>query len=72
MTTTVVDLQQQSTQCLIDNQYHIMNSRNELWMMWLKPIQVEYYSIENQKSYSNTLYIVCIFIHCDFLDMNGL
>ena len=47
MTTTVVDLQQQSTQCLIDNQYHIMNSRNELWMMWLKPIQVEYYSIEN-------------------------
>ena len=55
MTTTVVDLQQQSIQRLIDNQYHIINSRNELWMMWLKSIQVEYYSIENQKSYSNTL-----------------
>ena len=55
MTTTVVDLQQQSIQRLIDNQYHIINSRNELWMMWLKSIQVEYYSIENQKSFSNTM-----------------
>ena len=36
-------------------QYYRMNSQNERWMMRLKPIQVEYYSIENQKSYSNTV-----------------
>ena len=37
------------------NKYYRMNNRNERLMMRLKPIQVEYYSIENQKSYSNTM-----------------
>ena len=33
------------------------NSQNDRWMMRLKPIQVqvEYYSIENQKSYSSKM-----------------
>ena len=30
--------------------YEHMNSLNDRWMMRLKPIQMEYYSIENQKS----------------------
>ena len=38
--------QQQSPQRLVDRYEH-MNSRNGLWMMRLKPIQVEYYSITN-------------------------
>ena len=46
--------QQQSTQRLLDRYDH-MNDRNDRWTMWLKPIQVEYYSIENQKSFSNTM-----------------
>ena len=44
----------QSTQRLGDLYDH-MNSRNDRWTMRLKPIQVEYYSIENQKSFSNTM-----------------
>ena len=38
--------QQQSTQRLI-NEYGHMNSQNECWMMRLKVIKVEYYSIES-------------------------
>ena len=38
--------QQQSTQRL-ENIYDDMNSRNERWMMRLKAIEAEYYSIEN-------------------------
>ena len=45
MKMTMVDFQQQSTQHLI-NEYVHMNSRNEYWMMRLKVIKVEYYSIE--------------------------
>ena len=41
--------QQHSTQRLID-EYRHMNSQNERWMMRLKAIEVEYYSIENLKS----------------------
>ena len=37
------------------NTCYRMNSRNDRWMMRLKPIQVEFYSIEIQKSYSNTM-----------------
>ena len=46
--------QQQSPQRL-DNVYrHIMGSQNDRWLIQLKLIQfqAEYYSIENQKSYS--------------------
>ena len=42
----MVDFQQQSTQRLIDGYGH-MNSRNERWMMQLKAIEAEHYSIEN-------------------------
>ena len=42
----MVEFQPQSTQAAVDKQYH-MNSRNERWMLRLKAIQVEYYSIEN-------------------------
>ena len=48
------EFQQQSTQRLLDRYDH-MNGQNDRWTMWLKPIQVEYYSIENQKSFSNTM-----------------
>ena len=44
--------QQQSPQRLIDRYEH-MNSRNDWLMMRLKAIEAEYYSIENQKSYSS-------------------
>ena len=33
----------------IVHKYNHMDSLNERWMMRLKPIPVEYYSIENQK-----------------------
>ena len=46
--------QQQSTQRLLDRYDH-MNGPNDRWTIWLKRIQVEYYSIENQKSFSNTM-----------------
>ena len=36
-------------------QYYRMNSRNERWMMRLKAIKGEYYYIENQKSFSDTM-----------------
>ena len=42
----MVGFQQHSTQRLID-EYGYMNSRNERWMMRLKAIEAEYYSIEN-------------------------
>ena len=48
----MVDFQQQSPQRLIDEYGH-MNSQNDRWIMWLKAIKAEYYSIENQKSYSS-------------------
>ena len=38
--------QQQNTQQLVDRYEH-MNSRNDRWLMRLKLIQEEYYSIEN-------------------------
>ena len=43
--------QQHSTQRLID-EYRHMNSQNKRWMMRLKAIEAEYYSIKNLKSYS--------------------
>ena len=46
--------QQQSPQRLL-HRYDHMNSRNDRWTMWLKPIQREYYSIENQKSFGSTM-----------------
>ena len=46
--------QQQSPQYTV-YRYEYMNGRNDRWMMRLKPIQVEYYPVENQKSYSNTM-----------------
>ena len=51
---TIVEFHTQSTQAAVDKQYH-MNSQNERWMMRLKAIQVEHYSIENLKSYRTTL-----------------
>ena len=44
------EFQTQSTQRLEDGYDH-MNSRNDRLMMRLKPIQVEYYSAENQKKF---------------------
>ena len=38
--------QQQSTQAAVDQQYR-MNSQNERFMMQLKAIEAEYYSIGN-------------------------
>ena len=38
--------QHQFSQQLV-NRYEHINSRNELWMMRLKAIEAEYYSIEN-------------------------
>ena len=32
-----------------------MSGQNDRWMMRLKPSQVEYYPVENQKSYSNAM-----------------
>ena len=45
------EFQQQSPRRLID-EYRHTNSRNDRWLMRLKLIQEENYSIENQKSYS--------------------
>ena len=50
----MMDFQQRNNQLLV-NRYEHMNSRNDRWMMRLKPIEAEYYSIENQKSYSSTM-----------------
>ena len=55
-----------------ENTCHHMNSQNDCWMMQLKAIEEEYYSIGNLKSYSWTMYIFCISLHCDVLDTNGL
>ena len=46
------NFQQQSPKRLIDG-YEQMNSWNKRWLMRLKLIQEEYYSIGNQKSYSS-------------------
>ena len=51
---TMEEFQPQSNQAAVDEQYNMnmnmnMNSRNERWMMQLKPIQVEYYSVEIKK-----------------------
>ena len=51
---TMVDFQTQSPQRMIDKYKH-MNSQNYRLMMGLKAIKVEYYSIGNQKSYSDTM-----------------
>ena len=45
----MVDFDVMNKQAAVVKQYH-MNSRNDRWTIRLKPIQVEYYSIENQKS----------------------
>ena len=42
----MVEFHQQSTQAAVDKQYR-MNRRNERFMMRLKAIEAEYYSIEN-------------------------
>ena len=39
--------QTQSPQRLDNNRYEHMNSLNDLWMMRLKAIEAEYYSIKN-------------------------
>ena len=49
VTTTMVEFHPQSPQQLVDRYEH-MDSRNERWTIILKGIQVEYYSIGNQKS----------------------
>ena len=46
---TMVDFQQQSPQRLDDGYKH-MRGRNDRWIMRLKAIKAEYYSIGNQKS----------------------
>ena len=48
MKPTMVEFWPQSTQAAVDKIYHT-NSWNEQWMLRLKLIQMEYYSIENQK-----------------------
>ena len=42
----MVDFQQHSTQRLL-NRYEHMNGRRNRMILWLKPLQVEYYSTEN-------------------------
>ena len=59
--------QQQSPQRLVDIYEH-MNSRNDRWVMRLKAIEAEYYSIEKLKKLES---IFCILLHCDLLDRNG-
>ena len=56
MKMTMVEFHLQSTQAqaAIDKKIPY-NSLNDRLMMRLKSIQVDYYSIENQKSYSNTM-----------------
>ena len=41
----MVDFQQYSTQHLVDEYEHIMNSRNDRWDLRLKAIELEYYFI---------------------------
>ena len=55
VTTTMVERVDMMKKQATVNTCYRMNSRNDRWMMRLKPIQVEFYSIENQKSYSNTM-----------------
>ena len=43
---TMVEFHPQSTQAAVDKQYN-MNSWDERWMMRLKAMKAEYYSIEN-------------------------
>ena len=50
----MVELHSQSSQQLDDKIKHT-SGQNDRWMMRLKPIQVEYYFVEYQKSYSNTM-----------------
>ena len=50
----MVELHQQSSQRLDDGIKH-KSDQNDRLMMRLKPIQVEYCFVENQKSYSNTM-----------------
>ena len=50
----MVELHPQSSQRLDDGIKHT-SGQNDRWMMRLKPIRVEYYFLENQKSYSNTM-----------------
>ena len=45
----MVKLDMTSKQAAVNKFYH-MNNRNDRWLMRLKLIQEEYYSIENQKS----------------------
>ena len=47
----MVEFYTQSTQAAVDKQYH-MNSWNKQWMIRLKAMEAECYSIENLKSYS--------------------
>ena len=43
---TMVELDMMNKQATVNTCYH-MNSQNERWMMRLKAIEAEYYSIEN-------------------------
>ena len=54
VTTTMVELHPQSSQRLDDGIKHT-SGQHDRWMMRVKPIQVEYYFVENQKYYSNTM-----------------
>ena len=50
----MVELHPQSSQRFDDGIKHT-SGKNDRWMMRLKLIQVEYYFVENQKSYSNMM-----------------
>ena len=54
---TMVDFQHQSTQTAVDKQYYTiwMDEWNHRWFIRLKAIQVEYYYIDELKSYSDTM-----------------
>ena len=52
---TMVETWHTNNKQAIVHKYKHMSGRNDGWIMWLKTIQVKYYSIENQKSYSSKM-----------------
>ena len=65
-------LQQPSPQLLVDRYEHIMNSRNDNWVLWLNAIPLEYYFTNELTFKSNTIILLLILFHFNFLDRNGL
>ena len=55
MTTTMVKLDILIIKQAIVYEYKHTNSQNDQWMVRLKAIEAEYYSIENSKSYMNMM-----------------